>query len=121
MTTIADAPVHAGRGRRRAWRLLFGHVRPHVRTLVAGGLLGLLGGVAALAEPMVAKRVIDSLGEERSLLGPVVLLTALMLGGAMLTAAATYLLGRAAESVVLTARERLVSRMLRLRVGALDR
>jgi ABC-type multidrug transport system fused ATPase/permease subunit len=123
MTTTVDAevPVHGGRRRRRPWRLLLGHVRPHVRTLVAGGLLGLLGGVAALAEPMVTKWVIDSLGEQRSLLGPVVLLTALMLGGAVLTAGATYLLGRAAESVVLTARERLVSRMLRLRVGALDR
>jgi ATP-binding cassette subfamily B protein len=123
ITTIADvdAPVRAGRGRRRAWRLLFRHVEPHARTLVAGGLLGLLGGVAALAEPMVAKRVIDSLGEGRSLLGPVMLLGALMIGGAMLTAAATYLLGRTAESVVLTARERLVSRMLRLQVAALDR
>ena len=40
---------------------------------------------------------------------------------ALLSAAGTYLLGRAAESVVLTARERLVSQLLRLRVGALDR
>jgi ATP-binding cassette subfamily B protein len=121
MTTIADAPADARRRRRRSWRLLLGHVRPQVWTLVAGGLLGLLGGVAALAEPMVAKWVIDSLGERRSLLGPVVVLTALMIGGALLTAAGTYLLGRMAESVVLTARERLISRMLRLRVGALDR
>ncbi|HSK95756.1 MAG TPA: ABC transporter ATP-binding protein [Euzebyales bacterium] len=123
MTTIGDAElaVPTRRSRRRAWRLLFGHIRPHVGTLIAGGLLGLLGGVAALAEPMVTKQVIDSLGQRQSLLGPVLLLTALMIGGALLTAASTYLLGRMAESVVLTARERLVSRLLRLRVGALDR
>jgi ATP-binding cassette subfamily B protein len=122
MTTTVDAAAPADRSmrRRRAWRLLFGHVRPHLRMMVAGGILGLLGGAAALAEPLVAKDVIDSLGQRRSLLGPVVLLTALMLGGALLTAASTYLLGRMAESVVLTARERLISRLLRLRVGALD-
>ena len=53
---------------------------------------------------MVAKLVVDTLGEQRSLVGPVALLTALAVGGALLSAAGTYLLGRAAESVVLTAR-----------------
>ena len=70
---------------------------------------------------MVAKLVIDTLGQRRSLVGPVVLLTGLMIGGALLSAAGIYLLGRTAESVVLTARERLISHLLRLRVGALDR
>ena len=54
---------------------------------------------------MVAKLVVDSLGQQRSLVGPVALLTALTVGGALLSAAGTYLLGRAAESVVLTARQ----------------
>ena len=49
------------------------------------------------------------------------LLTALTVGGALLTAAGNYVLGRTAESVVLTARQRLISQLLRLRVGALDR
>ena len=105
---------------RGAWRLLLGHVRPHLRTLVAGGVVSLLGGLAALAEPMVAKLVIDSLGDQRSLVGPVALLTVLMLGGAVLTAFGMYLLGRTAESVVLSARQRLIGRMLRLQVKALD-
>jgi ATP-binding cassette subfamily B protein len=81
----------------------------------------LLGGTAALAEPMVAKSVIDSLAQQRSLLQPVLLLIALMVGGALLTAAGMYLLGRTAESVVLTARERLISRMLHFEVDVLDR
>jgi ABC-type multidrug transport system fused ATPase/permease subunit len=89
--------------------------------LLAGGVLGLLGGLAALAQPMVVKLVVDSLTLGRSLAGPVALLTILTIGGALLTAAGVYLLGRTAESVVLTARERLISHLLRLRVGALDR
>jgi ATP-binding cassette subfamily B protein len=88
--------------------------------LLAGGLLGFLGGLAMLAQPMVAKQAVDSLGQQRSLAGPVALLTALAVGGALLSAAGTYLLGRAAESVVLSARSGLVSQALRLRVGALD-
>jgi ABC-type multidrug transport system fused ATPase/permease subunit len=89
--------------------------------LLAGGLLGFLGGLAALAQPLVAKQVVDTLGVRGSLLGPVLLLGAITVGGAAINAAGIYLLGRTAESVVLTARQRLVAQVLRLRVGAVDR
>jgi ABC-type multidrug transport system fused ATPase/permease subunit len=69
---------------------------------------------------MAAKLVVDSLGQHRSLVGPIAWLTVLTVGGALLSAAGTYLLGRAAESVVLSARHGLISQLLRLRVGALD-
>jgi ABC-type multidrug transport system fused ATPase/permease subunit len=119
----APADVLPARQVRRqpAWRLLLAHVSPHRWTLLGGGLLGFLGCLTALAQPLVAKLVVDSLGGQRSLLGPVALLTALTVGGALLTAAGNYVLGRTAESVVLTARQRLISQLLRLRVGALDR
>jgi ABC-type multidrug transport system fused ATPase/permease subunit len=127
MTDAVDAgpPADALSGRlahrQPAWRLLLAYVRPHSWPLVGGGLLGFVGGLAGLAEPLVAKVVVDTLGRHRSLLGPVLLLTALLVGGALLNAAGAYLLGRAAESVVLTARQRLVGQLLRLPVGALDR
>ena len=121
---MADPPADAlprRRARARpAWRLLLSHISPHRWVLLAGGLLGFLGGLSTLAQPMVAKLAVDSLGQHRSLVGPVALLTALAVGGALLSAAGTYLLGRAAESVVLSARSGLVSQLLRLRVGALD-
>jgi ABC-type multidrug transport system fused ATPase/permease subunit len=120
-----EAAARAGRrwhpDRRPAWRLLLAYLWPHRWTLLAGGLLGFVGGLAALAEPMLAKLVVDSIGRHRSLLGPVALLTALLVGGALLTAAGSYLLGRTAESVVLTARRRLTRQLLRLPVGAMDR
>jgi ABC-type multidrug transport system fused ATPase/permease subunit len=122
--TEVDPPIDAAprrRARRQpAWQLLLAQISPHRWTLVGGGVLGFLGGLAMLAQPMVAKLVVDSLGERRSLVGPVALLTGLTVGGALLTAAGTYLLGRAAESVVLSARHGLISQLLRLRVGALD-
>jgi len=106
---------------RSAWCLLLKHVKPYRWTILGGGLLGFLGGLAALAQPMIAKLAVDSLGQRRSLAGPVALLAAVTIGGALLSTAGIYLLGRTAESVVLTARERLISRLLRLRVSALDR
>jgi ABC-type multidrug transport system fused ATPase/permease subunit len=121
----SDSPADALPGRRArgrpAWRLLLAHISPHRWTLLGGGLLGFLAGLASLAQPMVAKLVVDTLGQGRSLVGPVALLTGLTIGGALLSTGGIYLLGRTAESVVLTARERLISRLLRLRVGALDR
>jgi ABC-type multidrug transport system fused ATPase/permease subunit len=116
----AFIPSRGARGQ-PAWRLLLAHVRPYRWTLLGGGMLGFLGGLAALAQPLVAKQVVDTLGSGRSLLGPVALLTALTVGGALLTAAGTYVLGRTAEGVVLTARQRLISQLLRLPVGTLDR
>jgi ABC-type multidrug transport system fused ATPase/permease subunit len=122
--TDPDPPADAGPTRRPRqrppWRLLLTHISPHRWTLLAGGFLGFLAGLAALAQPLVAKLVVDSLGRHGSLAGPVALLGALTVGGALLSAAGTYLLGRAAESVVLTARHGLVSQLLRLRVGTLD-
>ena len=94
--TQVDPPIDAlprRRSRRQpAWRLLLAHISPHRWTLLGGGFLGFLGGLAALAQPMVAKLVIDSLGQHRSLVGPVALLTVLTVGGALLSAAGTYLL-----------------------------
>jgi ABC-type multidrug transport system fused ATPase/permease subunit len=123
-TTDAAGPPGTRRPRRRRtppWRLLLGYVSPHRRGLMAGWLLGAFAGAAALAQPMVAKLVIESLGRRGSLAGPVALLTALTVGAALLSAASAFLVGRAAESVVLTARQGVTSHLLRLKVGALDR
>src|SRR6266511_187029 len=121
MSVDAISPTAAAPRAQAAWRLLLIHVRPHRWTLAGGGALGFLGGLAGLAEPLTAKLVVDAVGRHRSVLGPVLTLGGLMVGGALLSAAGIYVLGRTAESVVLGARQRLISRLLRLRVDALDR
>lgn len=103
------------------WRTLVGHVRPHARVLTGGAALGLLGSAAGLAQPLVAKTVIDALSDGQSLLTPLLVLTGLVIAGAGVSAAGRYVLERTAENVVLAARVQLVTRLLWLRVGALDR
>jgi ABC-type multidrug transport system fused ATPase/permease subunit len=119
--TPGTAPRRRPRRRQPPWRVLLGYVGPHRQVLLAGWLVGLVAGAAALAQPIVAKMVIDTLGQRGSVAGPVALLTVLTVAGALLSAVAAYLLGRAAESVVLSARHSLTSHLLQLRVGAMDR
>jgi ATP-binding cassette subfamily C protein len=100
---------------------MYGYVRPHRRALVAGGALSLLTGVTGLALPLVVRALIVDLGQHRSVTMLLLLMTALVVANAALGAVGGYLLRRTAESVVLTARRRLVDRMLGLTISALDR
>jgi ABC-type multidrug transport system fused ATPase/permease subunit len=103
------------------WRVLLGYVRPHRWTLAAGGALSLVTAASGLALPLVARQLIEQLGAHRPVNGAVMLMTGLVLTNAVLGALGGYMLRRTAESVVLTARQGLVARLLRLRVAALDR
>ncbi len=102
-------------------RALIAYVRPHRGTLVAAALLGLLGAAAGLAQPLAAREVIETLGTDESLTGPILILTALVIAAAFVTAFHFWLLERTAQRVVLRARRGLTGRVLRLRMGELDR
>ncbi|MEU8381521.1 ABC transporter ATP-binding protein [Streptosporangium sp. NPDC048865] len=104
-----------------AWRLLAGHSRPHRGPLLAGGALNLVGTAAGLAQPLVAKLVIDSINAGGMSWSPVLALVGLVFLSALSAAWGTYLLERVAASVVRRARGRLIARIMRLRVDALDR
>ncbi|MGC5012661.1 ABC transporter ATP-binding protein [Streptosporangium sp. DT93] len=104
-----------------SWRLLAAYVRPHRRALLLGGTLTLVGSLAGLAMPLLAKAVIDAFGERSSLLGPVLGLTAAVLAGAAIGALGNYVMERMGEGIVFSARRRLVDRILRLRVPEVDR
>jgi len=106
---------------RATWRMLAGYVRPQRRTVLFGGLLVLLGGLAAAAQPLAAKTLVDELGTGGVITGLLALLVGLALAGAAVRMAGDYLLERAAESVVLVARKRFARRVLRLRVPAVQR
>jgi ABC-type multidrug transport system fused ATPase/permease subunit len=108
-------------GNKAAWRHLPAHLRPHWRTVLAGGVLGLLGGASGLVLPLAAKVVVDSLLGQRALLAPVLLLAGAAIVGAVLTAGSRYLLERTGENVVRRVRDQLSGWILGLRVGAMDR
>ncbi|MBB0243740.1 ATP-binding cassette domain-containing protein [Streptomyces alkaliphilus] len=103
------------------WRVLLELVRPHRRILALGALLSLITGATGLALPLVAKALIENLSAERAITGALVAMTALVLANAVIGALGGYVLQRTAESVVLDARRSLVSHLLRLRIGAVDR
>ncbi|WP_412077428.1 ABC transporter ATP-binding protein [Streptomyces xanthophaeus] len=104
-----------------ATRSLLGHARPHRKALIAGAALSALGGVAGLAQPLVAKSFVEALAVDEPVSRQVLLLALLIVGGALASAFGMYAVERAAESVVLGARRRLISRLPRLRVADLDR
>jgi ATP-binding cassette subfamily C protein len=99
---------------------LLSYVRPYRLALLAGGLLSLVTAATGLGLPLVARQLIGNLTTHRSVTGALAIMTALVLANAGIGAVGGYLMRRTAESVVLTARQRLVERLLRLRISAVD-
>ena len=96
-------------------------MRPHRRALVLGVVLGLCANASALAQPLVAREVIEALAAEgRSTLEPVLLLSALVVVSGLLAGIQLWMLDRVAERIALGARLGLAGRMLRLRMSVLD-
>ncbi|WP_406005320.1 ABC transporter ATP-binding protein/permease [Streptomyces sp. NBC_00637] len=108
-------------GGRPPWRLLLDYVRPHRRSLLAGAALSLVTGATGLLLPLVARKLIDDLGHDRSISGALLALTALVVANSAVGALGSFVLRRTAESVVLGARRALSSYLLRLRITAVDR
>jgi ABC-type multidrug transport system fused ATPase/permease subunit len=102
-------------------RVMYGYIRPHRLALVAGGLLSLATGATGLVLPLVVRALISDLSRHRGLSGLVVIMCVLVLADAALGACGLYLLLRTADTLVLNTRKGLVSRLLRISVGALDR
>ncbi|MBB2910467.1 ABC-type multidrug transport system fused ATPase/permease subunit [Streptosporangium becharense] len=102
------------------WRVLLGYMRPSWRWLVLGGLLSLAAGAVGLMLPLTARRLVDDLGADRPLAGVLALMGVLVVVTAVAGPLGAYVLRRTGESIVLTARRRLVSHLLRLRIPAVD-
>ncbi|MFI1399028.1 ABC transporter ATP-binding protein [Streptomyces sp. NPDC020681] len=106
---------------RETWRALYTHFRPHRWAVALGAGLTLIGTVTGLAQPLAAKTLVDRLGDDESITGVLVLLTALVVLGTAIEAVGAYILERTAESVVLAARRTLIGRLLRLRLPEVER
>ena len=86
-----------------------------------GVLLGLLANASALAQPLVAREVLEALAAEgRSTLEPVLALSGLVVVSGVLAGIQLWMLDRVAERIALGARLGLAGRMLRLRMSVLD-
>ncbi|HET6860072.1 MAG TPA: ABC transporter ATP-binding protein [Streptomyces sp.] len=103
------------------WRALYGHFRPHRGLVALGAFFALIGAATGLAQPLAAKALVERLGEDESITGILVLLTALVVLGTAIESVGSYILERTAESVVLAARRNLIGRLLRLKVPEVER
>ncbi|MER6913032.1 ABC transporter ATP-binding protein [Streptomyces sp. NPDC000594] len=106
---------------RETWRALHAHFRPHRARVALGAFLALIGTVTALLQPLAAKQLVERLGEDESITGVLVGLTALVVLGTAIEALGGYIMARSAESVVLAARRSLIGRLLRLRLPEMER
>jgi ABC-type multidrug transport system fused ATPase/permease subunit len=106
---------------RETWQALYAHFRPHRWTVALGASMALVGTIAGLAQPLAAKSLVERLGEDDSITGILLLLTALVVIGTAIEAVGAYILERTAESVVLAARRTLIGRLLRLRLPEMER
>ncbi|MGQ0838872.1 ABC transporter ATP-binding protein [Actinokineospora sp.] len=102
-------------------RVLLGYARPHRAVLALTLVLTLAASASGLVQPLVAQDVLEALGSDASLLGPILLLGALVVAGAVLTGMQSWLQQRTSERVVRQVRRGLIDRLIRLRVSELDR
>jgi ABC-type multidrug transport system fused ATPase/permease subunit len=102
-------------------RALLPYLRRHRGTLVVVAVLSLIAALAALAQPVLVRRVLDGISAERPVAASVGLLVGLLLVGAALGGVRDFLLQRTAEGLVLTTRRRLAGHLLRLPIAEYDR
>ena len=100
---------------------LWPYLRDHRPTLTVVAVLSLIGAGASLLTPLLTRRTVDVLGAGQSATVPLGLLVISILIGAALSGVIRYLLERTAQGVVLGARVRLASRLLRLPIAEFDR
>lgn len=107
-------------GPRAGFRQLLPYLTRHRGVLAVVVVLSLLGAGASLAQPALVSRVIALVQAGRPLGWLVWALAALVVVSAALSGVQHYLLQRTGTSVVLSARQELVRRMLRLPIADFD-
>jgi ATP-binding cassette subfamily B protein len=112
------APTDGPRG---TLRQLLPYLADHRGMLAAAVALSLAGAAAMLAQPLLVSRLIDIVENGRAISATVALLIGLVVAAALLNGVQHYLLQRTGTSVVLSARRRLVGRLLRLPIAEFDR
>lgn len=108
------------RGPRARISNLLPYLSEHKRVLGFVVALSVLGAVASLTQPLLVSSVISLVQAGKPLGGIVWLLIGLVVASALISGYQHYLLQRTGEGVVLSARRRLVARMLNLPIIEYD-
>ncbi|MFI1363574.1 ABC transporter ATP-binding protein [Streptomyces griseochromogenes] len=125
----SDAPSHDGRApaaegdtsTRVAVATMYRLTAGHRRAIAVATVLTLVGSALGLAEPLVAKHVVDASARGQVIWPLLALLGALFVAEAATGATGRFLLERMGEGVVRQLRHGLVGRLLRLEMREYDR
>ncbi|MFF7393677.1 ABC transporter ATP-binding protein [Streptomyces scabiei] len=112
--TDAEAAPETGKSTLAAVATMYRLTAGHRRAIAVASLLTLVGSALGLAQPLVAKQVVDASGRGQLIWPLLVLLGSLFAVEAAVGAAGRFLLERMGEGVVRQLRHGLVGRLLRL-------
>ncbi len=118
MTAAAKAP---DRSTRAAVATMYGLTSGHRASVTVASALTLVGSALGLAQPLVAKHIVDAGDGGRAYWPLLLLLAALFVGEAATGAVGRFVLERMGERVVRQLRHGLVARLLRLEMREYDR
>ena len=96
------------------------YLKEHQGALIVAMILSLVGAGTSLAQPMVVGQVIDAVTNGDDLTTIIVLLVVITLASAVTSGFMYYVLAKAGEGVVFSARRKLTHRLLRLPVVEYD-
>lgn len=99
---------------------LWPYLAEHRGALVVAVVLSLVGAAVSLAQPLLVGQVITAVQEGKELGTLVIVLIAVILGSAVTSGFLYYVLAKAGEGVVLSARGQLATRLLRLPIPEYD-
>src|SRR5689334_2571063 len=101
-------------------RALLPYVRPHRAALAVVAALSLVSAGGTLLQPLLTRRVLDTIGAGQPVARHVVALVALLAVVAAIGATRDFILQRAGEGLVRDARVRLAGHLLRLPIAEYD-
>lgn len=99
---------------------LWPYLTEHKGALIIAVILSLIGAAVSLAQPLVVGQVITAVQEGKDLGYLVVILVSVVLGSAVASGFLYYVLAKAGEGVVFSARGQLATRLLRLPIPEYD-
>jgi ATP-binding cassette subfamily B protein/ATP-binding cassette subfamily C protein len=118
---IAETEAEAGKSTLAAVATMYRLTAGHRSAIAVASVLTLVGSALGLAQPLVAKQVVDTSGRGQVIWPLLVLLGTLFVVEAATGAAGRFLLERMGEGVVRQLRHGLVGRLLRLEMREYDR
>lgn len=107
-------------GPKAKYSQLFPYLKEHRGQLSIAVVLSLIGAVASLAQPMVVGQIITAVTDKKPLGVIIFALVGITLASAVTSGFMYFVLARAGEGVVLSARQKLVHRLLRLPIKEYD-